>query len=73
MFCCVFWEFFGKKFHVKMGKTGGWAVCNEELKAENKECLFSRLFSDKLLPLFRSSPFGFTLVELLVVIGLSAC
>jgi prepilin-type N-terminal cleavage/methylation domain-containing protein len=37
---------------------------------ENRECFLSKLFSGKFLPLFRSSPFGFTLVELLVVIAI---
>ncbi|MDR1140724.1 MAG: DUF1559 domain-containing protein [Planctomycetaceae bacterium] len=48
----------------------GGARCNRELKAENRECFLSKLFSGKFLPLFRSSPFGFTLVELLVVIAI---
>jgi prepilin-type N-terminal cleavage/methylation domain-containing protein len=62
---------FVRKFDEKNGKRRG--NCNEELKADkigNIENLFSNFFSAKNLQLIRSSPFGFTLVELLVVISI---
>jgi prepilin-type N-terminal cleavage/methylation domain-containing protein len=65
-----FGQFLAKIAMLKWESQGGGAVYNEELKTENRKCLFSKLFSGRFSPLFRSSPFGFTLVELLVVIAI---
>jgi prepilin-type N-terminal cleavage/methylation domain-containing protein len=55
----------------KPGKPGGWgAGLGRELRKENATCWFSQLFSTKPSTLLRSSLFGFTLVELLVVISI---
>jgi prepilin-type N-terminal cleavage/methylation domain-containing protein len=51
-----------------MGKAGGGAVYKRELRTDNGKCRFFEDFSAKFLSLVRASPFGFTLVELLVVI-----
>jgi prepilin-type N-terminal cleavage/methylation domain-containing protein len=53
-----------------MGKHGGGGDCSEKSKVGNVENLFSNFFSTNDLPLTRSSLFGFTLVELLVVISI---
>jgi hypothetical protein len=54
----VFPELIGKFPNVKMG--GG--IWRKEVKNRRK-CLRSNFFSQNLLQRFRSSPFGFTLVE----------
>jgi hypothetical protein len=45
------------------------AVCDRELRNNNEECRSSDGFSAKFLSFSHSLRFGFTLVELLVVIG----
>jgi hypothetical protein len=54
---------------LKGGIEGEGAVYRGGLRNKSGECWFSQCFSAKFLQLIRSSPFGFTLVELLVVIG----
>jgi prepilin-type N-terminal cleavage/methylation domain-containing protein len=43
---------------------------SKELKENTEEYLFPKYFSVNFLQLIRSSPFGFTLVEFLVVIAI---
>jgi prepilin-type N-terminal cleavage/methylation domain-containing protein/prepilin-type processing-associated H-X9-DG protein len=54
-----------------MGKQGGGgAGCRKELRTDRRKCSVFQRFSAKFSTLFRSSPLGFTLVELLVVIAI---
>ncbi|MDR2754132.1 MAG: DUF1559 domain-containing protein, partial [Planctomycetaceae bacterium] len=51
-------------------KQGGGAGYSRRLRTDNKACSRSKLFPTNFLRLFHSSPFGFTLVELLVVVAI---
>jgi prepilin-type N-terminal cleavage/methylation domain-containing protein len=51
-------------------RGGGGEVHKEELKADSEKCLLSQYFSKRFLQLICSLPFGFTLVELLMVIAI---
>ncbi|MDR2116111.1 MAG: hypothetical protein LBP87_07005, partial [Planctomycetaceae bacterium] len=69
MFGCVFGEFVGEiPANVKpgsLGKPGGGGRWSRKSRANRRDCSRSKLYSQNLLQRFRSSPFGFTLVELL--------
>ncbi|MDR0608958.1 MAG: DUF1559 domain-containing protein [Planctomycetaceae bacterium] len=65
-------EFFvmlwAKNQMLKWARQGGGARCREKARIESGKCSVFQRFPAKFSTLFRSSPFGFTLVELLVVI-----
>jgi prepilin-type N-terminal cleavage/methylation domain-containing protein len=63
----------GELPNVKMGKEGGGGiVCRRERRIESKNGWCSNVFSTKFSPFAHSLRFGFTLVELLVVIAIIA-
>jgi hypothetical protein len=63
----IFAEIFAKSPMLKWVNQGG-ALCSGKLITDSGESSRSKLFPINFLQLLRSSPFGFTLVELLVVI-----
>jgi prepilin-type N-terminal cleavage/methylation domain-containing protein len=70
---CLVWIFailFAKIQMLKWARQGGGALCRGKLRTDGGKSWFSNSFSAKFLSLSHSLRFGFTLVELLVVIAI---